>query len=619
MRFTKLFQATALSLAATFVTTANIKAASTYYFSALGNDSTGNGSLARPWRTIDRFNSLDLNPGDNVYFRAGDTFTGKMWLDANDAGTNSSGQLIAPVRIGSYGSNAAAARAKIVSPYNGEAFVAYNAGGVELADLEFVSGGFSSAGRTDGVRFLSDRSATASLSKFSHVRVNNVTSSGFGLNGLQVWAHETVGYNDVQVTNSEFFNNGYSGIYLGSSRYQEKHHSNVLVDRVAAHNNPGFVGDLPITGHGVILANLDGGLLQNSVAYDNGKVNGNANVALWTYQSNAVTIQNNLAFGNRSPGGYDGGAYDCDGGATNCVVQYNRSWDNDGAGLLLAEYQATNPMGRNVFRYNLSVNDGRDGYGGITIVGNSTPSSTAGTPGPAQNTVFHNNTIVVDKDVVPNALGAVWFNSSHHRDLDFFNNVFVALNGAALIAGDTSTAKSEFKGNAYWTDGGPIILEDTTYSSVASWSNSTRQERLLGAFGGIVADPQFSDLVNYRPSADSPLVDALATTNISSWPSWYTNRGIEDLVGTPLYQGARNDLGAWEYLSGDFDFDGDVDNNDYSVLLGNWSATAYTTWRDHYGIGMNSSALVAAVPEPSALLLLLGLAPMRRWKRPLAA
>jgi hypothetical protein len=129
----------------------SLRQRSKYYFSSLGNDATGNGSLASPWQSIGKFNTLSLRPGDSALFRAGDTFTGKMWLDANDAGTNGIGSLVAPVTIGSFGAVGATTRAKIVSPYNNEGFVAYNAG-IDLNDLEFVSGGFSNV-RTNGVHF----------------------------------------------------------------------------------------------------------------------------------------------------------------------------------------------------------------------------------------------------------------------------------------------------------------------------------------------------------------------------------------------------------------------------------------------------------------------------------
>ena len=223
-----------------------------------------------------------------------------------------------------------------------------------------------------------------------------------------MWTHNNVGFDDVQVTDSEFSGNGYAGVYMGASQYLNKYHTGVVIDGVSAHDNPGYAGSLPYTGHGVILANTNGGVIQNSVAYNNGKVNGSSNVGLWTYQSNAVTIQNNVAYGNRSPGGADGGGFDIDGGVTNSVIQYNRSYDNDGAGLLLAEYQSTNGMAGNVIRYNLSVNDGRDGYGAITVAGPNGSSL-------AKNTVFHNNTIIVDRNVVPKSKGDVWFPEGNRR------------------------------------------------------------------------------------------------------------------------------------------------------------------------------------------------------------
>lgn len=592
----------------------------TFHFSATGNDATGNGSIDRPWRSIDKLNTLSLRPGDSALFKAGDTFNGKIWLDSNDAGTNSQGRLVAPVKIGSYGATGSVTRATVVAPRNNEGFVAYNAGGIELSDLEFVSGGFDANARTNGVNFLSDRSRSASLSKFDHVRVNNVSSRGFGLSGLQVWAHTSVGFNDVQVTSSEFSGNGYTGIYVGATQYQQKYHTNVVVDGVVSHNNPGFNDpSLPYTGHGVILANLDGGVIQNSAAYDNGKVYGNGNIGLWTYQSNGVTIQNNVSYGNRSPGGYDGGGFDIDGGATNTVVQYNHSYDNDGAGMLLAEYQTVNPMGNNIFRYNLSVNDGRDGYGGITVYG-------VGSNGLAEDTIFHNNTVVVDKSVVPGSKGAVWFYNGNHDDLEFFNNAFVALNGAPLIAGQTSTSKSKFVDNAYWTDGGPIILQDVTRTSVQSWSQSTGQERMDGQFTGVTSDPLFADSEGYRLLPGSPLVDqgraALAAT-------WFGGLGIRDITGAPLYQGVGPDIGARELLVGDFNSDGAVDSQDFatwkasfgSVGLGlaadgnadgRVDAADFTLWRDQhqfFAATYGTTEAAAAVPEPaSAALALLGLA-----------
>ncbi len=51
--------------------------ATTYYVSANGNDANNGTSTSTPWQTINKLNSFKgFGPGDNVYFRSGDTFYG---------------------------------------------------------------------------------------------------------------------------------------------------------------------------------------------------------------------------------------------------------------------------------------------------------------------------------------------------------------------------------------------------------------------------------------------------------------------------------------------------------------------------------------------------------------
>jgi Right handed beta helix region len=600
--------------------TASVTSAADYYFSSAGSDASGDGSIAKPWHSVAKFNQLTLHPGDSALFRAGDVFSGKMYLDAADSGTNASGQFIAPVKIGSYGATGTATRAKIVSPVNTEGFVAYNDGGIELSDLEFASGGVTGGQRTNGVQFISDKAASASLPAYQHIRVNNVVSHGFGMNGLQVWAHVGVGFSDVKVTNSEFYDNGYSGVYVGGTQWHGKYHSNVTIDHVVSHDNPGFSSkELPYTGNGIILAQTNGGLLQNSVGYGNGKLHGNSNGAIWIYGSDSIVVQHNLAYGNRSPDGYDGGAYDVDGGTTNSVFQYNRSYDNDGAGMLLAEYNGADPMSNNVYRYNLSVNDGKGAYGGITIWGNDSTRL-------AQSAVFHNNTVVVDRNFSSTVKGAVWFLGGNHKNVELINNTFVALNGAPLIAGDTSTSQSSIIGNSYWTAGGKIILEDQTYSSVAAWSNTSLQERVGGQFTGITSDPKFADSVLYRPQASSPLIDKGRLPGTAAWPAWITSLGQQDLAGAQVYSGAAPDVGAWEALpAGDFNGDGVVDVSDYTIWRDTNGSTVdlradgnlngvvdqpdFQMWIKNFGRKPGSGigfVLTTQAPEPSTIILMVG-------------
>lgn len=42
------------------------------------------------------------------------------------------------------------------------------------------------------------------------------------------------------------------------------------------------------------------------------------------------------------------GGFDLDRGVTNSVMQYNCSYDNDGAGYLIYQYEGARPLGNNV-------------------------------------------------------------------------------------------------------------------------------------------------------------------------------------------------------------------------------------------------------------------------------
>jgi hypothetical protein len=289
--------------------------ATEYYFSADGHDQNGTGSELQPWRTVGKFNSLDLEPGDHVYFRAGDVFNGSLLLDSDDTGTDSRGALIAPVVLGSFGGNASD-RARIRSQSNREALLAFNSGGIELHDLEFFNGGSSSSNHSSGIQFMLD-DAGAGVSHLQHIRIDNVVSRGFQRSGLSLYAEDDAGYEDVEVTNSEFYDNQFAGIDISGGKWTDLVHRDVRIDGVKAHNNPGYGGCNPHCGHGIVLGQVDGAVIENSAAYANGLEAGKGNVGIWTWQSNDVTIQRNTAYDNRSPNGGDGGGFDIDGGFTN--------------------------------------------------------------------------------------------------------------------------------------------------------------------------------------------------------------------------------------------------------------------------------------------------------------
>ena len=64
-----------IAIFSTLCFTAN---ATTYYFAANGNDNNSGTTSSSPWQSLNKLNSLNLQPGDNVLFRSGDTFYGGL-------------------------------------------------------------------------------------------------------------------------------------------------------------------------------------------------------------------------------------------------------------------------------------------------------------------------------------------------------------------------------------------------------------------------------------------------------------------------------------------------------------------------------------------------------------
>ena len=80
---------------ATFLTT-TIVYSKDYYLSNAGNDSHSGTSAKQPWKTIQKLNSVQLQPGDNVYLNRGNEFMGEMVI--KNSGTDKN-----PIVISAYG------------------------------------------------------------------------------------------------------------------------------------------------------------------------------------------------------------------------------------------------------------------------------------------------------------------------------------------------------------------------------------------------------------------------------------------------------------------------------------------------------------------------------------
>lgn len=526
-----------LHLLVTAVFAASSLPAADYYVSTQGNDANSGQTPAQAWQSITRVNNARFRAGDRVLFQAGQAFSGNLQLTATNI--PQSGR---PVSITTNGDTPAT-----IDAGTGHAINVYNAANLEISNLRVTTNQFT-LGKS-GVRFFTDAPASR---KFDYIRITNIDASGFGQYGIEIGSSNgNSGFRDVVIQGSNMHDNGDGGLYLWGAfpRPTGKYsHENVTVRSCTAVNNAGLPGTPYNSGNGIVLSSVDTGLIERSVAHDNGwrnTANGGP-VGIWAWESNRITIQYNESYLNHTASVTDGGGFDLDGGTTNSVLQYNYSHDNDGAGFLIAEFDGANPLTGNTIRFNISQNDGRrNGYAGIQVWNGGAGIS---------DLEVYNNTIYVNPAAAnaPKGLHVMTpTNGIHVR-----NNLFITAPGLTAVQVDGTQQNMLFQGNNSWSAGAApaISWNGQAFSSLAAWRTATGQERLNGADTGSTFDPllaaagqgptinnppQLSQLPAYQLQSGSPVM----------WKGLDLNRlfrlslGDSDYFGTPL-KGTTLSVGA---------------------------------------------------------------------------
>jgi hypothetical protein len=457
------------------------QAAANFYVRQTGNDEADGTSTNAAWRTIDRVNRARLKPGDRVLFEAAETFPGNLRLSAQDAGTSN-----APVVIGSFGKGRATILAGRQTGISVE-----NAGGVTIENLIVVG-----AGRTNnsGYGVCCDNTLTNGH-RLAYLRIANVEARDFGLFGILVGGAKA-GFEHVLITNCVVRGNLRAGMEVAgrlpwdSTVYA---HSDVHVTRCQAFDNTGDPTYLKNhSGSGVILYQVDGGVMEYCSAWNNGALchSAGGGVGLWTCSSRGVVIQHCESFGNRTSGG-DGGGFDIDGGCVNCVLQYNYSHDNDGPGLMVYSYPyVAFPDRGSIVRFNVSENDSRKGkrYAGLWVRTDGKEIT---------GLEIYNNTVIIGPWTDQAALI-----DAHGVEACVRNNIFVSSDSALPLRVESPENRVRFENNLYWREGGPteIAWGQQTYTNLQEWRASTGQELLNGAPTGLFAAP---GLCRNRPDAQA--------------------------------------------------------------------------------------------------------------------
>jgi hypothetical protein len=463
----------------TLYQTVSVTGASTFYVTPGGDDSN-DGSAARPWATVQGpINHNRFGPGDQILFQGGVTFQGGLYLGPNLQGTDSD-----PVTIGSFGGG----RATLSSPADKDGIGITDAGGVLIQGLDLV--GPWGADNVPPPNAAQSGIYFRNTSGFSlgTVEVDDVTVTGYAGMAIQVYADSGSEYHDVSVTNSTLFQNYGSGLYIYSDWGQTYQLQNVYVGNVQVLQDQAIPG-APYPGFPLWLQNVDGGIVEHCVVWDNDLTTTNHNggsVGIGAAESAHILFQYNESAANFSNGNVlDSGGFDFDGGTQYSIMLYNYSHDNDGEGFLLGDFIPFSGLNTgNVLRYNISQNDGRrNPYGGIILANGQINSADI-----YNNTVYvgpnstgqHVSAFAIQDDAIPTSV--------HVR-----NNIFVTWGGAFLVSVATPGIDLQIQGNNYWGSGGTTRFEwmFTPYNGLAGLRRVAPDFEMVGGTNvALLADPQ---------------------------------------------------------------------------------------------------------------------------------
>jgi len=440
-----------------------------YYINLLGHDAQS-GAINQPWKSIGKVNAVVFKPGDSILFNANDTFFGNIYFSELINGKKDSN-----IVIGSYGNGKA-----IIKAGNNDGLFCYNNSHISVFSIIFLGNGIST-NRGTGVYFYMDLLTNR---KLDYIALNGVEAYGFFHAGIRIgsWPSDSSrsGFKNIIINNCIAAENGHAGITI-YGYYNTKDtmysHDSIDISRCKAYNNYGISGHTIHSGNGIVIGQVNHCKISHCVAYENG-INSTflhaGPAGIWAWDSKYVNINHCYAHHNRSQT-VDGGGFDLDGGVQNSIMEYNYAHDNDGPGLLIAQFRGARKMKNNIVRFNISENDG-EGLGGLIWNGDLPNTLTM------ENIFFYNNIVVSDtfgsyKGNGANASLAIYSALGTTKNILVSNNVFISKNGNYLLDLD-SALEIKFINNVYddCGSGFKIRQNNIQYNSLSDWRVQKMQE-----------------------------------------------------------------------------------------------------------------------------------------------
>lgn len=459
----------------------------TYYLSPAGNDAAAGTSPGTAWRTLRRASAAALPPGSRLLLQGGQEFTGQLRLTAGDGGNPRQ-----PVRIGSYGRGRAT-----IATAQGDGITVFDTGGIDISNLILRGGHNPPTGA--GINLYSDLPPSR---RPGHVTIDHVDVGHFA-DGVAVGSPRAgSGFYGVRLINSALHDNLDNGFLSYGPRFDPAApgyaNEDISISHVTAYGN---TGDPAVTDHntgsGIVLGSVRNATVSWSAAYQNGGAGSDRREGpqgIWAYDSTAVTIEHNVAYGNRTASKFDGGGFDLDQNTSDSTLQYNFSYRNSGPGYLLYTALHANPDMGDVVRFNISLGDvdSAEYYGGITALGRIV------------NTAIYQNTVVMAQRAGVSPGPAVRLGRGA-RAVTVRNNIFMTRQPGPVLAADVPLTRAAvlLQGNDYFSATGQWAATwgQRDYYSLADWRAATGQESWRGRATGWSVDPQLT----------GPLAAALVT------------------------------------------------------------------------------------------------------------
>lgn len=518
-------------------------AGTTYYVDSVqGSDSSAGTSEAAAWKTLGKVNSVTFGPGDRILLKAGGVWN-NQYLDLKGSGSEGN-----PVTVDRYGSGA---KPKIDfgnTAVGGEGFGVRlrNVSYWEINNLEITSGQQVTDMRRSGVLVVGEGTGAGS---FRHIYIRNLDihdifgtdrrtgGINFHARGANTAPEST--WDGILIENNTVINVADTGIQTMTDAF---------LNSGWTHKFDAF-RDVVIRGNVVEKIHRDGILVRAGVSplieYNRTKSIGEAcdvdpsvvsyldNVAVvaaqWAYYTTGALFQYNEASDTRMLDG-DGQPWDFDVEVHDSIYQYNFSYNNEGGTLLVM-----NNTDNNIFRYNISQNDG-DGNGAFHL--------TSG----GGNLYVYNN-IIYRSGTQNRALT----HASNTGMAYYTNNIFY--NGAS--GQYTNSPRMTYSHNSFYG------LNSSVPSDPYKITGNPGFVSPGTATGRDTAD-------GYKLAVSSPLIHAGTAV---------AGNGGRDYFGNTLYNGVP-DIGAFEFQGTAPQpatlFQDDFEDNNYSGWTtsgGTWSVT----------------------------------------------